>query len=256
MSRFVQRESNDIVVDLKGVFKILLKRLPVILLIGILGGAIAFAIARFFITPQYKASVTLYVKNSKDYNESTTVSPNDLTASAKLVDTFSAIITSKSMYQLVTTYCQIDDINYQMYMNQLEIKAVNDTQVFTVSMTDPNPNTAQNIVNGIAEMLPGKIGGLIEGCSVSTVDLADLPTEIASPNSRLWIGVGFIVGLLLAVIVVTVIAANDQRIRSENDLSEWDYPVLSVIPDLSRKANKNDSVNDYQHRGSDYYANK
>ena len=50
-------------VDLKRLFFEVLKRLWLILLVGIVCGSGVFLYAKFFITPQYKATATIYIQN-------------------------------------------------------------------------------------------------------------------------------------------------------------------------------------------------
>lgn len=241
MSSLVQKENDELVIDLKSVFQLLWQKLPIILISMVGCGVIAFLIAYFLVTPQYKASVTLYVNNRNTQESTTTLTQNDLTASAKLVDTFSAIITSKTMLKDVAARAAINmedyGNSYETLKKKMTIEAVNSSEVFTVAVTNPDAGTAQRIVNAVAELLPEKIAGLIEGCSVHTVDYADVPDKIDSPSYLIWTVVGVMLGILVSVAFVIIVGINDTRIKSEKDLEEWAYPILSVIPDLDPKTN-------------------
>lgn len=62
-------------VDLKRLFFEVLKRLWLILLVGIICGAGVFAYAKFFITPQYKATATIYIQNYTGENDEKYIRP-------------------------------------------------------------------------------------------------------------------------------------------------------------------------------------
>lgn len=67
-------------VDLKRLFFEVLKRLWLILLVGIVCGSGVFLYAKFFITPQYKATATIYIQNYTGENDEKIYS-SDLSAS-------------------------------------------------------------------------------------------------------------------------------------------------------------------------------
>lgn len=62
-------------VDLKRLFFEILKRLWLILLVGIVCGSGVFLYAKFFITPQYKATATIYIQNYTGENDERYIHP-------------------------------------------------------------------------------------------------------------------------------------------------------------------------------------
>jgi tyrosine-protein kinase len=64
---------------------------------------------------------------------------------------------------------------------------------------------------------------------------AALPTRPASPNRRLDVGIGLLVGLFLGIALGLVRDRTDHRLRGRQELAErLDRPVLATIPKLSR----------------------
>jgi polysaccharide biosynthesis transport protein len=65
---------------------------------------------------------------------------------------------------------------------------------------------------------------------------AALPGSPASPNSRLDVGIGLLVGLFLGVVLAFVRDRTDDRLRGREDLAErLDRPVLATVPPLSKR---------------------
>jgi polysaccharide biosynthesis transport protein len=65
---------------------------------------------------------------------------------------------------------------------------------------------------------------------------AQLPTSPASPNRKLDIGIGLLVGLFLGIVLAFVRDRTDDRLRGREDLAErLDRPVLATIPPLSKR---------------------
>jgi polysaccharide biosynthesis transport protein len=73
----------------------------------------------------------------------------------------------------------------------------------------------------------------------TVIAAADLPSTPASPNNRLDIGIGLLVGLFLGVVLAFVRDRTDDRLRGREDLAErLDRPVLATIPPLSKRVRK------------------
>jgi polysaccharide biosynthesis transport protein len=69
------------------------------------------------------------------------------------------------------------------------------------------------------------------------------PGSPASPNSRLDVGIGLLVGLFLGVVLAFVRDRTDDRLRGREDLAErLDRPVLATIPPLSKRVRQEGKV--------------
>ena len=70
----------------------------------------------------------------------------------------------------------------------------------------------------------------------TVIAAANLPGTPASPNNRLDVGIGLLVGLFLGVVLAFVRDRTDDRLRGREDLAErLDRPVLATIPPLSKR---------------------
>lgn len=216
---------------LRGLWK---RKLP-ILLGAILGTAVFFAFSWFFLTPLYEASVTLYVNNSSSQENTGYITQSDLYASTQLVDTYAAIILSDAILEDV-----VHDVPLDMTIDDLAeiltIEAVNDTEVFEVTVRYAEPETAARIVDLIADIAPEQIAGIVKGSSVTVINYARVPTKIAFPNYILMAVIGFAAGMCLVAGYLLIHEMMDTRIKTGSDFSRWAYPLLANIPDfLDRK---------------------
>jgi succinoglycan biosynthesis transport protein ExoP len=70
----------------------------------------------------------------------------------------------------------------------------------------------------------------------TVIAAAALPSAPASPNNRLDVGIGLLVGLFLGIVLAFVRDRTDDRLRGREDLAErLDRPVLATIPPLSKR---------------------
>lgn len=196
MESFQAADSHSENIYIPDLIQRLWKRKLPILLGGAVGAAVFFAVSWFFITPLYEASVTLYVNNSVSQENAGYITQGDLYASTQLVNTYAAIILSDSILEDV-----VHDAGLEMEIDDLakilEMKAVNDTEVFTVSVRHPSPETAAEIVDSIARIAPEQIADIVRGSSVTVISYARIPQDIVFPNYSLTALMGFGVGICL-----------------------------------------------------------
>ena len=209
-----------------------LANLKWIILSTLVFAGIVFVATYFLVTPLYRASATLYVNNSAGSKDSASISNADLTASAKLVDTYAAIIKSNAIIDKVVSELG-EDVTSEYIKNHLSAKSVNNTEVFTVSVTHDNPKTAVKIVNLIAEIAPSQISEIVEGSSTKIIDYPKMPTGIDSPSYKKNILLGGMFGFILACAIIIIRSLMDNTIKSAADLEYWGLPVLGVIPDFA-----------------------
>lgn len=157
-------------VDLKRLFFEVLKRLWLILLVGIVCGSGVFLYAKFFITPQYKATATIYIQNYTGENDEKIYS-SDLSASQNLVTTYQGLLTSDNVLNRVKEKLG-ENYNVDAIRASFTAEAVEDTPILKISINNNDPEEAAKIVNEIAKVAPDAIMDLVEGSSVKVVDLA------------------------------------------------------------------------------------
>ena len=185
--------------------------------------------AKYLIPETYTASITLYANNSKTTEGSDSISAADLNTSMKLVKACGAIIKSKPV---------LDEVGREVgtggwVPGTISVYSVDETQVFKVDVVSNSPQMAADIANAIAKVAPEKIGEIVDGCSVKLISGATTPTAKSGPNVRSHAMKGAILGFALSLFVVCVITLLDTRIKGEDDLNRWDYPILGVIPSFA-----------------------
>ena len=137
-------------VDLKRLFFEVLKRLWLILLVGIVCGSGVFLYAKFFITPQYKATATIYIQNYTGENDEKIYS-SDLSASQNLVTTYQGLLTSDNVLNRVKEKLG-ENYNVDAIRASFTAEAVEDTPILKISISNNDPEEAAKIVNEIAKV--------------------------------------------------------------------------------------------------------
>ncbi len=226
----------------KALLRCILKKLWIVAITVIVFGAAAFAITKFVITPQYSATIRLYVDSKPEATSSLTSS--DVTAAKSLVNTYITIIKSNSFVDVVAEESGLK-INSEQIESMISAEAVNGTEVFDVSVTGAVPEDCAVIANEIAKLAPSKISGIVNGCSVKIIDRAKVPLKPISPNTPKNVALAILLGLVLSCVAIVVAYMSDTTIYNEDDIKEFcTLPILGVLPDLI-KGNKDDYRYEY-----------
>lgn len=229
------QRSQITTIDLIELAEYLWKKILIIGAATLLGGALAFAFTFFLVTPLYSSSAMLYVNNGSISLGGTSVSIDngDLTASRSLVETYLVILNSRETLEEVIEEADLP-YNYIELGKMISASAVNDTEVFEVTVTSGDPQEASEIANTIVKVLPTRIKSIVDGSNAVRVDGAIPIYEPVSPNVTRNTALGAMLGLVLSCGVYVVLFLMDNEIHSESYLltAYPNIPLLTVIPDV------------------------
>ena len=224
-------ESRDVLeIDLWKLLLLYLRRWRLILLCGLAAAVVALVYTANFITPLYRASVTVYVNSVKANQQVDYISASNLATSQQLVNTYVNIIRSDTVLEKVVENAGLGYTAAQI-RGMMTAAQVDETELFTVFISHPDPEMAAKIANAVANVAPGEIEEFVEGSSTKIIDYAKVPTSRYTPSYRKNTLLGGIVGVFLALLYVTLLYLLDVRIKSEEDLTQlFDLPMLGQIP--------------------------
>ena len=239
MTKKTNNTKQDEYIDLGQVISVLWQHIIVILLTGIIFGALFFGYARFFKTPKYEANALFYVNNSTfSLSSAVAISTGELSAASDLVKTYVAILESRANMELVIARSGVD-YTYEELRKMIDAKAENSTGLFTVTVTSTNPEEARTLANTIAAILPEKISDIVTNSSVEVVDYAVTPHSRVSPSYIKYAAIGLLAGMVICSAIVLIRFFNDTIIHNEDYLlNTYTAPVLATIPDLTAKTPK------------------
>lgn len=230
-----EKKSEEFEIDLLELANVLLSKFWLILIVAILGAGAAFGITYGFIPPQYTASTLLYVNNSNVSvgSASLSISTADLSAAQKLVDTYVVILKSRRVLNDVIDESGTNYTYNELY-SRINAAAVNNTEIFSITVTADSPQEAEKIANTIALVLPDKISEIVNGSDVKIVDYAVIPAAKSSPSYTKNAAIGALAGFVLISAILVIRYLLDDSIHTEDYLTDNypNVPLLSVIPDL------------------------
>jgi capsular polysaccharide biosynthesis protein len=208
----------------------LLKRyLPLIVVVGLIGGIVTFCVSKFFVDPVYEADAKMLVNTRPEQTDGMT--NDEYTSAKKLVDTYAIIIRSQPVLEPVINNLKLS-MDVENLARKVTVTAVNDTQVMQIAVQSTNPDQALKIVGQIVNICPAIIIEAVEAGSVKTIEPAHLKKSPVAPNTNLFTLVVAFLSMAVVVIIVILRFLLDNTYKSEVDLrNDLGLPVLGVIPD-------------------------
>lgn len=234
MSKNEFQKSDEIEIDLSRVFHAVVSRVWAVTIVSVLIAAIAFGCTFFFISPRYESAAMFYVNNNNFSlgDASVSISSGDLSTSRNLVDSYIVILNTRETLVDVIDYAGVS-CTYKELREMLTSEAVDETEIFRVTVTNPDPHEAEKIANAIAYILPKRIGTIIDGTSAKVVDAAIVPTTPSSPSYTKNTIIGFLIGFVLTVSIIAFREIFDITIRTEEDITQvCKNPILASVPDM------------------------
>ena len=228
-------KNNDVIeIDLKRIWKAVWRKFWLICIVSVVSAVITLVGTIYLITPQYKSSAMFYVNNNSLSvgDASFSITSGDITAAKSLVDTYIVILKSRACLNEVIDYTEVN-YSYGELKEIISASAVNDTEIFQVSVVSDDPKEAETIANAIAYILPKQISSIVEGTSAKIVDYA---VESAIPSSPSYVKntlVGFVLGFGVTLLIVVLRQLFDITIRTEEDIEQCcNHPVLAAVPNM------------------------
>lgn len=229
-----KNEQED-VIDLSIIFGVLLKNIPLLVIMMVLGAAAAFSYTKYLIPERYRAEATVIVNNK--INDSQYISQGDLSSAKNLAELYSIIIKSDTVLDKIINDMG-DRTSYSELRNSVSVTTVSETQVVTISMTSTNPEHAKEVVEKFVKYSKPVIMDKVDAGSVKELNEAALANNgnPVSPNKKKNTMIGALGGLVLAAAIVILKELFNTTLKTEADVkSVLDVPLLGVIPKVDRK---------------------
>ena len=218
-------------ISIVDIFKVLLRKLWLIILITLVFALGSYFYTKTFISPKYMSTASLYVTNGVKSVSDDTANLDDLNASAKLVDSYIVVLQSDSVAQQISEKTQLG-YSTGAIKSMIRLSSINETQVLRVQVTCKSRKDAQTIANAMLEVAPATLKEVAKVGEVETLDTASEAGQV-SPNIVTNTLVGFLLGLVVSVLIVLVQAMLDRTVKGEEDFKEhYDIAVLGSVPDF------------------------
>ena len=221
-------------INVKELFRYILAKFYVVLLILAVVVAIGEIYSVYLKTPMYQSTTKLVLTASESSANNTAITNSDVTLSNNLVKTYSEIVTSRDVMTKVISNLGLSD-SPEGLANRVTVSSVSNTQIISVVVSDADAEQAQKIANEIAKVFKAEINSLYKIDNVQIVDKAqkaEAPYNINVLKQTLQY---FAAGLALGIGAVLVMFYLDNTIKSSQIVeNKVGLVVLGVVPTINK----------------------
>lgn len=245
--RKAMNDTNEVVeIDLQKLFIRWLANWWIIVLCGLIFAFAGLVYTKEFITPMYRASVTIYVNNTRAGNQIDGVSTSSLSASKQLVQTYIKIISSDTVLTKVAEEAGYD-MEPSALRGMMSATQEDETELFKVHFSSHDPEKAARLANAVAKVVPTEMAEIVEGSSTKIIDYAKVPDHRYTPSYTKNTVLSGMLGGVVAVAWITIRFLMDVRIKEAEDLTlVYEYPILGQIPNFAQISSKRSHKSSYE----------
>lgn len=220
-NRFEHAQESENVIDLstlfRNFFQIFFRRLWVVILAAVIcGSAMGYRSYKAY-TPYYEAKAIFAVSAGYTYalDVQSYSTYYDTTAARQVVSTFSDIISTEAMRELIAQSLGKDTFNATISASL----AAENSNLFALTVRSSDPQEAYDVLNAVMENYPRVAAIVLGDTRIYVIEEATVPASPA--NSRSWKGSavkGAILGAGVVVLIMGIIALSIHTVNSADDL--------------------------------------
>ena len=232
-NRIQSLDNDEIEIDLKELFFVLLRRAWIIILVGMIFAGASGIFTKTMITPKYESTSMLFILTKT----TSITSLADIQMGTQLTKDYTVLIKSRPVIETVIDNLQLD-LEYEELLDMLTIENPSDTRIIYLRIMHEDPEMAKKIVDEIAEVSADRIAGIMKTDEPSIAEFGNVAEEPSSPSTLKNVLVAGILGVFLAAFVVVVLYLLDDTIKTTDDMEKYlGITSLGAIP-LEHKKKK------------------
>ena len=229
-------ENDEVEIDLREVFMVLLSHTFIIILGGLLAALIGFSVSKFLISPTYESTTKIYILNKQD---NATVTYSDVQLGTQLTKDYKELVQSRYVLEQVIQKLELGNLTYETLLNKVDVTTPTDTRILAITVVDTNPMLAMEIANEIRETAAVHIKNVMDIQAVNIVETANIPTQKAGPSVMKWTLIGGLLGIILLSGFYLIRFFLNDTIRTSDDIEKYlGLSTLAIIPLVDSKKSK------------------
>lgn len=243
-----EKRSDNIEIKMIPMLKALIRKIWLMVLVGLVIAVAVFGITKIMIKPLYRCGFTAYVNNQQAQASKDVLTSSDLVAAQHLTKTFSSIIRSNTV--LTASLKSINsDLSYSQFKTMVSTEIQEGTEVISVYVVNQDPQLAFELATAIAQTAPTYMSSIVEGSSMRIVDYPEYSDNRYRPSYFKYALLGFFAGVLLVIVILVIRFIKDDTVNDEATLeNQFNLPVLGIIPDVNQMDQKGSGYQSYEYR--------
>lgn len=240
-------------IDLLDLFRYLIKKIWIIVAVTLIFGVAGAVVTKYVMAEQFTAETRVYVLNRS--LSSMGLAMSDFQVSDQLTEDYLVLMQGRNITQEVLDVLKLDMTRNEL-AKKISIKAINNTRVLKIEVTDTDPQRAAEIANCVRRVAGRQLESIMDVDAVNVVYDAEVPLKKSGPSITKNTIIAAAAGLVLILGIFAMIYLMDDTIRTEDDVERHlGLSVLGVIP-LSKEMSNMAMLSDFEGKGNRKRASK
>ena len=190
---------------------------------------------KFFVTPQYSASSTIYILSS-----TTNVSGSGISLSLSEQLTADFLLLAKSRPVLEEAAEKVGDgVTSEMLAGSVVIENPTGSHMLKVTATNEDAQLAKDIANTMADVVAKQVAKVMDTDQPNLMESAVKPVAPVRPNLSKNIMMGGLIGVALAIAAIVLLYMLDDTVKDEDDVRKYlGVNTLAAFPERRKKRRK------------------
>lgn len=217
---------GEIEIDLWELLQVLLGRIWLILLAGIVFAGVTGVVCKFVMTPIYSSTTQLCILS----NTNTIASLSDLAVGTQLTQDYIVVTKSRPVVEQVIENLDLD-MTYEELLDVTTVENPNDTRILTITVTNPDPYLAKQIVDQYAQISRRRIAELMDINEPGVIEEGHAAEKKTGPKTTRNAAAAGVVGVMLASLLFIVRYLMDDTIKSTEDIERYlGLNTIGILP--------------------------
>lgn len=230
----VMRQDDEMEIDLREIFYLLLAKWKSIFLAMLIGAVIFGAYHVFLVNPSYQADASIYITNTDSM-----ITFSDLQLSSALTEDYTNIIKSRTVLNRVIKELGLE-LNYKTLKQLISVGNPDDSHIITIKVTCDDPELSRDIANALTNISIEQIYQIIGSSEPTIIDYSVAEAvEDVTPSILKYVMLGAMIGAVIVCGIIILKMLMDNTIKGEEDVEKYlQLPVLVAVPyvpDAKRK---------------------
>ena len=224
----VEDEQQIHSINLPALFFHILEKLKYVVIAAVLLAVLGGLYGRFFVMPMYSATAKLY---SVGQTESS-INLSSLQIGTVLTLDYQEVFKTWEVHEMVRQELGLN-YSYSQLQSLLTVTNPDDTRVLYITVQHPDAQLASDIANAYAQAARTFIMEAMDGEVPNLFSVALVPSSPVSVSRSSYMMIGFILGTILSLGIITLVFVFDDRPRNPDNVEDLTgLPTLAVIPTM------------------------
>ncbi|WP_300382373.1 Wzz/FepE/Etk N-terminal domain-containing protein [Clostridium sp.] len=219
-------------ISIEEVIRTLKKRKKLIVIITLLFTLSSAAISLFVIKPKYEANTKFFI-GKEATGENQNYSQSDVIMYQTLMKTYCEVIKTNDLILKAVEDANLN-LKAEEALEQLTVITIADTQILEVKFKSENAKESRDLIEKITKEFINISKELYPNANIKILQKVTLPEKPVSPNKKINIAIGFLLGLMVSVGLAFILEFLDKTIKTKGQLEkEFDIPVIGFTKNIN-----------------------